>query len=426
VKGISGVIALSLLAAVDACLAIDPAAIWLSEAEIDALPTSGPAWTALVATANAFVPVGGVNGSVDIGDPQDDGDMDTLACALVYVRTGNTAYRTKVATALAAVMGTENDENGNDETDDKVRAVGFNLPGYVIAAGLIHHDVPAFTSWISGLRTANMGESRDITGLHRERPNNIGTTSGGGRIAASMFVGDEADVAEAAAVFTCWMEGTCVPEQDFDDEIVCWHADVNERHGINPAGAVLGGISVDGVLPDDQRRQAEPDAGDVCIEGPCCAEPPCIADPCCPPTACCENYVRTALNGAMLQAALLDRWHYAEGWSWGDEGLRRAMDWVHEVGCAGQDAMPGNDEWMPWLANWAYGTDYPTVTPIEPGRTIGFTDWTHASCRWDFNADGAVGVNDMLALFGAWGAPYAVVDLLQLFVAWGPCRVPGR
>ncbi len=410
----------TLLAAAEASPGIDPAPIWLSEFEIDALPMNGPAWTSLVSRANAFVPIGGVNGTVDIGDPGDTGDINTLACALVYVRTGNLSYKNKVTAALAAVIGTENDENGNELTDDKVRAVGFNLAGYVFAAGLIKYDLPAFTSWVSAIRTDNMGEDRDLTGLHNVRPNNIGTTCGGGRIAASMFVNDEADVIEAAEVFQCWMNGTCVPEQEFDETIVCWHADVNDKRGINPAGAVLAGISVDGVLPDDQRRQAELDS-DGCLPGPCCALPGCTVDPCCPPTICCENYVRTALNGAMLQAYLLERWHYVEAWEWEDQGIRRAMDWMHGVGCAGGTAMPGNDEWMPWLANWAYGTDYPTVTPVDLGRNIGFTDWSHASCRWDFNRDGSIAVNDMLVVLAAWGAPFGILDFLEVLIAWGPC-----
>jgi hypothetical protein len=136
---------------------------------------------------------------------------------------------------------------------------------------------------------------------------------------------------------------------------------------------------------------------------------------------CCENYVRTALNGVLLQAYLLDRWHYVNAWNWHDKGIKRAMDWMHEVGCAGVTAMPENDEWMPWLANWAYGTGYATVTPVELGRNIGFTDWSHSSCRWDFNTDGTIGINDLFVVFAAWGAPFTIVDLLQILNEWGPC-----
>jgi hypothetical protein len=137
---------------------------------------------------------------------------------------------------------------------------------------------------------------------------------------------------------------------------------------------------------------------------------------------CCENYVRTALNGVMLQAYLLERWHYVDAWDWYEQGIRRAMDWVHDIGCAGGTAMPGNDEWMPWLSNWAYDTDYPTVTPVDLGKNIGFSDWSHASCRWDFNRDGHVGVSDMLVLLAAWGAPFGISDFLEVLIAWGPCK----
>ena len=60
--------------------------------------------------------------------------------------------------------------------------------------------------------------------------------------------------------------------------------------------------------------------------------------------------------------------------------------------------------------------------------------WTGpAPCLADVNGDGAVNVNDLLAVLAAWGSPGAsgedingdgivdVADLLLLLAAWGPC-----
>ncbi len=43
------------------------------------------------------------------------------------------------------------------------------------------------------------------------------------------------------------------------------------------------------------------------------------------------------------------------------------------------------------------------------------------TCPSDLDGDGQVGINDLLDLLAAWGAPYTINDLLDLLAAWGPC-----
>ncbi len=42
-------------------------------------------------------------------------------------------------------------------------------------------------------------------------------------------------------------------------------------------------------------------------------------------------------------------------------------------------------------------------------------------CPWDLDANGGVGVGDLLILLANWGNPYGVPDLLDLLLNWGPC-----
>jgi hypothetical protein len=60
---------------------------------------------------------------------------------------------------------------------------------------------------------------------------------------------------------------------------------------------------------------------------------------------------------------------------WGNQAVRRAVRWLHDVP---NYPAEGDDTWISWLVNAAYGTSFPAVLS-RPGRNIGFTDWTHGS-----------------------------------------------
>ena len=38
----------------------------------------------------------------------------------------------------------------------------------------------------------------------------------------------------------------------------------------------------------------------------------------------------------------------------------------------------GDDNWLPWVVNYYGGTDFPTDSPTQAGKNMGYTDWTHA------------------------------------------------
>ncbi|MFQ5628171.1 MAG: hypothetical protein ACE5I1_05365, partial [bacterium] len=129
-----------------------------------------------------------------------------------------------------------------------------------------------------------------------------------------------------------------------------WQADPKKPVGINPKGANRGGFSLDGVLPDDQRR-----AGG--FQYPYSK----------------ENYVYGALAGALVQAIILHNAGY-DVWDWQDKALLRAFEWLHKEA---RFPAKGDDTWEPHVINYYYGTNFPAPVPARPGKNVGWTDWTH-------------------------------------------------
>jgi hypothetical protein len=196
-------------------------------------------------------------------------------------------------------------------------------------------------------------------------------------MAAALYLGDRADFEAAATVFHGYLGDRSI-YAGFDYGNLCWQADPAAPVGINPVGAVVEGVNVDGVLPDDQRRSEL-----------------------CPPDITCENYVWTALQGVVAQAWMLSRHGEPDVWGWEDQAILRAFEWLHdEADCPAV----GDDEWQPHVINAVYATSFPAPVPARHGKNVGWTDWTHATCTGDLDSDGDVDALDFLILMIAWGS----------------------
>jgi hypothetical protein len=319
-------------------LAQDAEGIWTSPQELAALPTSGAAWEALLQKAREPIE------SPDVSDQDDPDNVRVLARALVFARTGDASSREEVIGACRAVIGTQ--------SGGRTLALGRELLAYVVAADLV--KLPAeldadFRRWLDEVRHEDL-DGRTLVSTHEDRPNNWGTHAGASRMAAAVYLGDRDDLERAAQVFRGWL-GDRASYAGFSYGDLSWQADPARPVGVNPAGATLDGHSVDGVLPDDQRRSGG-------FSWP-------------PPK---ENYVWEALQGAVAQAVILQRAGY-DAFAWEDRALLRAVRWLHE-----QAAFPaeGDDTWTPWIVNQIYATSFPAPTPSRPGKNMGFSDWTHA------------------------------------------------
>ncbi|MCI0649688.1 MAG: DNRLRE domain-containing protein, partial [Chloroflexi bacterium] len=204
--------------------------MWISSATLASLPTSGTAWNNLWDAAQQNT------NSPNISDQNDMTDVYVLAKALVYARTGQSQYRNEVMTAITAAMGSESGTG--------ILAVARNLQAYVIAADLINLPVAnpvlntTFRQWLATVRTvvfSGAGPALSIIGCHEERPNNFGTHCGASRIAIALYLGDTAELQDAANVFKGWL-GDRNAYAGFNYGDLDWQCNPSAPVGINPAG----------------------------------------------------------------------------------------------------------------------------------------------------------------------------------------------
>ena len=313
--------------------------IWITHTELMQLPMAGPAWDALLEDAQQDP------GTPNLSDQDQNNNVLILAKAFVCVRTGNDSMCDEVRQAVMDAMETEN--------GGRTLALGRELLAYVIAADLVRLDAAdneAFRVWLEGVVIEDL-RGRTLVSTHEDRPNNWGTHAGASRAAVAVYLGDTAELDRTAQVFKGYL-GDRSSYAGFEYGSLSWQCDASQPVGINPKGCAKQGHSIDGVLPDDQRR-----GGSFAW----------------PPPA--ENYAYEGLQGALAQAVILYRRGY-DVWNWQDQALRRAFDWLHE-----QANFPakGDDTWQPHIINHFYGTNFPGPVPSRTGKNLGYADWTHGS-----------------------------------------------
>ena len=318
--------------------------IWISPAELAALPTSGAAWNNVLSAANKSC------GTVDLANQEQNNNVCILAKALVFARTGTTSYRSDVVSAIRQIVNAPR-YNG------RALALGRELAAYVIAADLIdlrRHNASLDSDFRAELRelltTYTSGAARNLVDCHERRPNNWGTMCGASRAAVAVYLGDTVELDRTADVFRGYLgERSAYAGFAYGSDL-SWQCDPARPVGINPAGCRRYGRDLGGILPDDQRR------------GGSYSWPP--------PR---ENYVWEALQGAVTQAVILERAGYP-AFQWGDQALLRSVEWLHEVV---NYPAEGDDRWQVHALNRYYGTSFPTSVPATSGKIMGWTDWTH-------------------------------------------------
>src|SRR3990172_8188734 len=221
--------------------------IWISQSELMALPTSGAAWNNVKSAADQSC------GTPDLSNQDQSNNVCILAKALVFARTGQSSYRSDAIAALSAIVnsGTYN---------GRALALGRELAAYVIAADLIglkNFDVALDTSFRAKIRslltTPTDGGPGSLIECDEERPNNWGMHCGASRAAVAAYLGDTTALARVAQVFKGWL-GDRSSYSGFSYGELDWQCNSSAPVGINPTGCMNSGHSIDGVLPDDERR----------------------------------------------------------------------------------------------------------------------------------------------------------------------------
>jgi hypothetical protein len=315
----------------------DAGSMLVDGAQLASRPTSGAAWDAVVRAA------GDRSGGVDLANQDNTHAARTLAAALVYARTGDTASRDQVVAVLDQLPSAS-------LSGARVLSISRQLAGYVAAADLVGHRDRAFTTWVAGMRTkdvGNHGRWTTITGTSEDSANNWGTWAMATRVAISAYLGDTADLQRAATVFRGFTGDRNAyagfrPTNDFDQAWACGSAWVP----INPAGC--GDHS--GAIVEDISRSGgtTPDSTGL-------------------------TYSWEALGGATLTARILARTGYPDVWQWSDQALLRAAQFLQTHG--GYAPRYRANQYIPNEINAAYGTTLGPVNTPGYGRQFGFTDW---------------------------------------------------
>ncbi len=328
------------------------AGVWISRAELMALPTSGSAWNYLVQQANK------TTSTPKLSNPDDQTDVLTLAKALVGVRTNNQTLINQARNNVMAAIGTE---KGGESI-----AIARNLTPYVVAAELVGLDSTQSTKFRSWLKTATSttvyADGRTLRQMHEERPNNWGTMAGGTRAAVAAYLGDTAELARVAQVFKGWL-GDRSSYSGFNfggpEDDLSWQVNQSSPVAILPKGTMRDGRSLDGAMPEEMRRGSSYSSSKW---------PPAYT-----------GYVWEALQGAFTQAEVLYRAGYPS-YQWQDQALLRSVKFLYSLGKLDSQWLPtGDDSWQPWLINARYGTSYSASATAQPGKIMGWTQWTHGS-----------------------------------------------
>jgi hypothetical protein len=306
------------------------------------LPTKGPAWDNIVKEAVK------VSSNMSLGSAV--GDMTDQTTVYLYARSLKAAKTQNAGDRQVVVDVLNKFPSASLSAPQGSLGPSRNVACIALAADQVNHITPTLANWLKNVIRHDFG-GKSIISTHNQRPNNWGTHAGASRMAVDRLIGDTADFGLAVKTFKGWL-GDRAQYAGFKWGDLSWQADQNKPVGINPQGSTKQGHNIDGVLPDDQRRQ-----GGFTW----------------PPSN--ENYVYEALQGVVLQAELCYGAGLDDVWLWQNEAIKRAMVWLHNVN---QFPAEGDDTFIPHVINSRCATKFPAPTPAGEGKGWGFTDWTHS------------------------------------------------
>jgi hypothetical protein len=329
--------------------------IWISTQELKRLPTNGSAWRALLATAE------GPFGGADVSNQNSPHDVRTLAAALAAVRTGRADLRARATTALVSAIGTE--------ADARWLAVGRNMGGYALAADILDlraDSDPAsagsrIQAWLAGFLTRPLRHNNSDVQITLKRSawssgSNASAQEGFVHAAIAAYLRDKKELAWAWNGFRRYAGDRSSPHKLIANDL-SWQADPSDPVGIQDAGATKDGCRLDGAIANDMARGSH--------------------------FRCSPRYTQypwVGLEGVVPAAVLLGRAGYPS-WTVANRAIFRAYDYLWYL-----RLQTGRDKWFDGkrsretivLVNRAYGSTFPVSLPAGEGRTVGFTDWTHA------------------------------------------------
>ncbi|MGE0160384.1 MAG: fibronectin type III domain-containing protein [Gemmatimonadales bacterium] len=339
--------------------------IWLDHAQLMQRPTSGSAWSRVLADA-ARDP-----GRANIADQDSNHDVYTLAAALACARDGQ--HCAKARQGVLDAIGTE--------AGARWLAVGRNLGAYVIAAdildlrrdGVPNSDGSRVQAWMESWLTKRLLDNntsvlRTIEPFHASA--NAAAQEGFVFAAVAAYLDDRAALERVWNAFRTY---ACDPAAPDDEHIYLdppvrdgWTHDSQRPCAVNPAGTrktVAGGLPgaggtyrIDGALVGDMRR------GGVFQWKPGYT-----------------SYPWVGLEGFVPAAVILERAGYP-AFQIADKAVLRTHEYLWQLRNA-----TGETRWFDGtrareivhLVNVVYHASFPVNDVTGGGRTVGYTAWTH-------------------------------------------------
>ena len=318
--------------------------------KIRSAPVDGSAWDRLLAVAD------GNMGDVDLGDQGNQTAARVYGTALAYLRTGEVVYRDKVIRVLAELPTAATPPRDSAGSQGGVLAVARQLPGYLIAAELVGYRDQDFVDFARGITTRHIGGHGrwdDIRFTSGDTANNWGTWSLASRAAIDVYLGADSDLNTVAQIFRRYTGESVAwqgyqPTDDFDPTWMC--GEQSHWSGINPADCdARSGAIVEEVSRSSGSYPSVDDTG--------------------------LGYSWEALAGSVITAQLLRSAGYADVYDWGDQALRRAVEFLYDHSASAGTRSTVERDFVPIAVDKMYGTAQSPVGVVAYGWCFGFTDF---------------------------------------------------
>ncbi len=322
----------------------------LTRTRLLSLPTDGDPWQYMASVAKSNW------SSPELDDQDNKANVQALAAALVYARTGDGGMRAKARNAIEAMIPTY------DLSLDAGLGPARQIAGWVLTADFIGLDGAldgAFRDLLRRALTQRIGGhvrwGASLRECHEDSDNNWGAWCGASRIAAARYLGDTTELQQAERVHRGFLgdrdawsrfRGQGTSNGVLNTAIRTWSCDASPEAYV-PTNLDCGDRT--GAFPADAARLGAYSQLDAA-------------------------YQSETTAGIVLGTELLYQAGFSGAWIAGDAIARVAgFDYKHGAWNLGSVQY----HW-PWLINKRLGTSYPTV-PARYGRSLGYTDWLYGA-----------------------------------------------
>lgn len=340
--------------------------MFMTTSELMAKPTTGAGWTYLKSQADATW------GTVCLSDQNSTVQTQVLAAALVYARTGDTTYQTKVINAIKQAPGTE--LNNACSSSNQLLNLARTLYGYVVAADLVQmpqsticNNGETWLTFLQRIRTTTIPPNSRWPTLEvtsADTSGNWGAYALSSHLAVSYALNDSTAITRDENIFKRYLGDTSSPAAAFNPTAsyvynsngTTWDSTPTLQRGINPAD----GTKAPNAEIEDALRLTSGGSDSV----PCCTVQPDGV-----------SYQEENFDGAFSTMQLLKA-HGLDLTSFQNSAMKRAFDFYMSNGGPSSFSIR---RYEPYVANYWYGSAYSTASGDSISRHLGYGGWLYTT-----------------------------------------------